>query len=224
MGSNMNDNINGNNESGNEENETPVHSAESGPDRNFKSEKPDSSVLPEKGEPLKKKKNELISWIKSIALAFIIALLLTTFVFEITTIIGPSMHNTLQQDDKVFVDKISYKLGDPARGDIITCHYPGQNEKFIKRVVALPGETVEVKSGKVIINGQNNVDPMPGEYIEYTMDKIVVPEGSYFVLGDNRNNSQDSHYITSIGTIKKSEILGKAIFRVWPFDKIGALK
>jgi signal peptidase I len=141
------------------------------------------------------------------------------------TVVMSSMEPNFQEGECIMVNKMSYRSSGPQRGDVIVFNPPPPNEQspypFIKRVIGLPGDTVEIEDGEVSINGT----PLVEEYImaspEYTMPAIVVPENEYFVLGDNRNNSNDSH---EGWTVPRDDIIGKAWFAYWPPSKLGVVK
>lgn len=146
----------------------------------------------------------------------IIAIAIRTFLFEPVRVDGESMLPTLQHGETMFVEKVSYMFGEPERGDIIICFYPGYRESCVKRVVGLPGETLTILSGKVYIDGQ------PLDESEYWGDVILswdmpftVEEGTVFVMGDNRNASKDSRN-SSVGCIPYDKILGKVRAVIWP--------
>ena len=130
--------------------------------------------------------------------------------------------------EKVLVNRFVYKLFDPKQNDLIVFQ-PNGNEKshyYVKRVIALPGDTVQIKDGKVYVNGELLAESVETEKIENAMmaeNEIVVGEDEYFVLGDNRNNSEDSRY-ASIGNVKKEHIVGQAWLIVYPWNKFGLLK
>ena len=129
-------------------------------------------------------------------------------------VVGSSMEPNLEDGQRLLVNKVVYQIREPQRGDIIVFHQPnGRQVDLIKRIIALPGDTVEIKDEAVYINGSAINEP----YIEaaplYTMAKKEIPEGEYFVLGDNRNNSNDSH---SWGELPQQNIIGKAWLSVWP--------
>jgi signal peptidase I len=155
-----------------------------------------------------------------IAVAVFVCLRLTV---QSYTVVMSSMEPTFQQGDCIMVNKLSYRSSGPQRGDVIVFNPPFDSQfPFIKRVIGLPGETVEIKDGKVSINGTPLEED---EYIaaqpNYTMSAIEVPENEYFVLGDNRNNSTDS----SRGwTVPRDNIIGRAWFAYWPPSKLGAVK
>ncbi len=129
---------------------------------------------------------------------------------------GASMEPTLVSGEYVIVSRLTYRLGNPQRGDIIVFHFPRDpKEEYIKRVIGLPGDEVQVKNGKVYINGQLLVESYLSVKMDYT-GAWQVPQGQLFVLGDNRNNSSDSH---DWGTVPMDYVVGKAILVYWPpFD------
>lgn len=175
-------------------------------------------------------KRELWEWAQSILVALALTLVIRTYVIQAFKIPSGSMRPTLMEGDKLFVNKYVYRFNPPVRGDIIVFKYPKDMKKdFIKRLVASAGETVEIKDGKLYVDGRLLDDPDRfGKFYYYNHDpygnpneKIKVPNDSYYVLGDNSANSQDSRFW---GFVPKKNILGKAVFRWWPLDKIGTLK
>jgi len=139
------------------------------------------------------------------------------------TVVMSSMEPTFQQGDCIMVNKLSYRSGGPQRGDVIVFNPPFESEfPFIKRVIGLPGETVEITNGMVTINGTPiGEDQYIAERPDYTMLALKIPVDEYFVLGDNRNNSNDSH---NGWTVPRENIIGKAWFIYWPPSKLGVVK
>lgn len=128
----------------------------------------------------------------------------------------------IEEGEWLMVSKASYFFSDPKRGDVIVFNPPVSSQyPYIKRVIGLPGETVEVRDGKVFINGIPLIEEYIKEPPNYTMAPKVIPEGEYFVLGDNRNNANDSH---AGWTVPRENIIGKAWFIYWPPDKWGPVK
>ncbi|MDQ1487926.1 MAG: signal peptidase [Actinomycetota bacterium] len=180
--------------------------------------------------------------------AFVIAFLVKTFVAQAFFIPSESMVHTLEVGDRVLVSRVSYHLHEPRRGDIVVFTSPfetqakGSNrsvpsrvihtvlesvglrqpstEDFIKRVIGLPGETVEGKNGKILINGRQLVEPYLAEEPVGDFPPKTIPKGQLWVMGDNRNRSSDSRVF---GPIKKSKIVGRAILRIWPVTRLGFL-
>jgi signal peptidase I len=180
---------------------------------------------PEK-QPLQKVENPWVEAFKTITLSAVLAFGIRSFVAEARYIPSGSMLPTLQINDRLIIDKISYNFRNPERGDIIvfspTDALKAQNFKdaFIKRLLGLPGDKVEVKEGRVYVNDQ----PLKENYIEekpnYNFGPVTVPPNQYLVLGDNRNNSYDSHYW---GFVPRDHIIGRAVVRFWPLNRVGEL-
>ena len=170
---------------------------------------------------------EVKEWANSIIVALILTLIIRTFVVQAFKIPSGSMRPTLLEGDKLFVNKFIYRFHPPQRGDIIVFKYPVDPKKdFIKRLAGLSGDTVEIRDGKIYIDGKVLDDPASfGKFYYYNHDpyggpgeKIRVPEDCYYALGDNSANSQDSRFW---GFVPKKNVLGKAIFRWWPPKRIG---
>ena len=173
---------------------------------------------------------EAKEWASSILVALVLTLIIRTFVIQAFKIPSGSMRPTLMEGDKLFVNKFIYRFQAPQRGDIIVFKYPVDPKKdFIKRLVGFPGETVEIRDGKIHVNGRVLQDPGSfGKFYYYNHDpfggpddKIQVPERSYYVLGDNSANSTDSRFW---GFVPQRNVLGKAIFRWWPPLRMGRVR
>ena len=156
--------------------------------------------------------------------------LVITFVGQRTEVEGASMENTLHNGDNLIVDKLSYRFRDPERFDIIVFPFQYQaNTYYIKRIIGLPGETVQImEDGSIYINGEKMEESYGREVIQpetigRAAEPIVLGEDEYFVMGDNRNRSLDSRD-SSIGMVDQRYILGKAVFRLFPFQKIGLIE
>jgi signal peptidase I len=162
----------------------------------------------------------------TVATALVLALGLRTFVVEARWIPSPSMVPTLAIEDRLIVEKVGYRFGKPQRGDIVvfnpTARLEAEKYKdaFIKRVVGVPGDSVEVKNGKVFVNGKALKEGYIAEVPRYTWGPQTVPSGEYLVLGDNRNNSYDGHFW---GFVPQDKIVGKAVLRFWPLNRLGGL-
>ena len=181
------------------------------------------------------KTRSTVEWIVVIGGAVIVAFIIKTFVMQAFFIPSGSMEPTLAVDDRVLVNKLSYRFGEPERGDSVVFARPETSprtgddiEDLIKRIVGLPGDSIVIENGKVAVNGavldeaylpagtvtQNGILPCTAAA------PCEVPEGEIFVMGDNRGNSQDSRYI---GTIEESTIVGEAFVRIWPLSRAGGL-
>ena len=170
---------------------------------------------------------ELSAWLIYILVIIVISYLVITVVGQRTQVSGSSMETTLSDGDQLIVDKISYRFRDPNRYDIVV--FPYQYEKntyYIKRIIGLPGETVQIVDGYVYIDGQKLDEHYGNEVMEnpgLAADPVVLGDDEYFVLGDNRNNSQDSR-AANVGVIHRDDLLGRAWIRIWPFNKFGVIK
>lgn len=171
--------------------------------------------------------NPWIEAIKTLGTAAILAFGIRTFVAEARYIPSSSMEPTLEINDRLIIEKITYRFKDPQRGDIVvfnptkTLIEQDYRDAFIKRVIGLPGDTVEVKDGKVFVNSQAIEEDYIKEKPNYNWGPAKVPAGKYLVLGDNRNNSYDSHYW---GFVPKEKFIGRAAVRFWPPDRLGVIE
>ncbi len=165
----------------------------------------------------KKAIHEILSWVAVFVAAIGVAALIQMFVLEPLRVDGRSMNNTLYNNEFILVSKADYWQEDPERLDVVICRYPGREDTYVKRVVGLPGDTVEVRKEQVLINGT----PLQENYITYPADYLYGPltlgEDEYFVLGDNRIHSTDSHVI---GPIKREAIIGRVRLVIYPLDSI----
>ena len=185
---------------------------------------------------------EIILWIETVVFAVLISLLIRGFIFETVLVDGSSMENTLCSGDRLILYKLGYHFKAPKTGDIIVLQVhegalkyfpflknlpfvkkaiPDVDEvDYIKRVVAVPGDTIEFKDGYVYVNGKKLDEPYVKGVTNGPYTSIKVGENKVFVLGDNRSNSRDSR---EIGLIDFDKIRGKAVFRVWPFSEVGSV-
>lgn len=156
---------------------------------------------------------------ESVAIAVILAVIIRLFVLEPFYIPSGSMEPTLREHDRIIVSKLNYNFQDPKRGDIIVFKYPKDPQRnFVKRLIGLGGETVALKNSRLYINGQL----VPEDYLPQGLrfadfGPVAVPEGSYFMLGDNRNNSEDSRVW---GFLPENLIVGKEVFLYWPPGRV----
>ncbi|WP_213423292.1 signal peptidase I [Bhargavaea massiliensis] len=181
-----------------------------------------------------KQKNELWEWTKVLLIAFGLAAIIRYFLFTPIVVDGESMMPTLEDGDKMIVNKIGYSIGGPERFDIVVFHAPEQKD-YIKRVIGLPGDHIEYRDDQLFINGEAYDEPYLDEYKEavtdgtltedFTLEEKIqretVPEGHVFVMGDNRRFSKDSRHI---GVIPFDEIIGSTSLIFWPMEDIGLVK
>ncbi len=170
---------------------------------------------------------EMISWILYLLLLFGAVYVIVHYVGERTQVRGDSMYPSLADGDNLIVDKISYRFSDPKRYDIVVFPFQYQEGTFyIKRVIGLPGETVQIQDGNIYINGKSLKESYGYEPIRnpgLASEAVTLGQNEYFVLGDNRNNSADSRE-PSVGCVSRDSIIGKAVFRIWPASSVGFLK
>lgn len=164
-------------------------------------------------------KAEIIDWTKHIIIALAIAFFLAFFVIVNANIPTSSMEPTIMVNDRIIANRLSYKFSEPQRGDIVVFKYPDDEKLlYVKRVIGLPGDTVNISKGGVYINGEKLDEPYITTSIIGNFGPYTVPTDSYFMLGDNRNNSLDSRYWTN-KFVARDKILGKAIFKYFPIQK-----
>lgn len=171
---------------------------------------------------------EALSWVMTFVIAIVVALVLKNYVIINATVPTGSMENTIMPGDDLFGFRLAYKFSEPKRGDIVIFKYPdNEEEKYVKRVIGLPGETVRIANAKVFINDSET--PLQEDYLKekWTIAtgpfEYQVPEGCYFVMGDNRNDSWDARYWDNT-FVAKEKIIGKAEWIYFPFDRFGSLE
>lgn len=170
---------------------------------------------------------EILSFLLYVVVVVGITFLIIHYVGQRTYVSGSSMENTLSDGDNLIVDKITYRFSDPKRYDIIVFPYQyEENTYFIKRIIGLPGETVQIIDGIIYIDGEALQESYGREVMKNSglaADPVTLGEDEYFVLGDNRNDSTDSRD-PSVGKIPRDRIIGRAWVRIWPLSKIGILR
>ena len=176
----------------------------------------------------KKALNFILKWFVDLVFVICLSLMISTFAFSKITMVGHSMENVIVNGDKMFIDKISYKIGNPKRFDIIvfTTDNDNSDTKLIKRVIGLPGEKIYIDSGKIYINGKELKDDVVHDIIYnagIASKEFTLGNDEYFVLGDNRNNSEDSRQ-ESIGLINRNNIEGKVWIIYYPIKRIEFIK
>lgn len=188
-------------------------------------------------QPAKKQKNELVEWLKALLIALVLVILIRWLLFKPFIVQGPSMEPNFISGQKLIVNEILYDIRKPERGEVIVFHVPSEGRDFIKRVIAVEGDTVKVEGDTVLVNGE----PVDEKYIQEAIEQAhaenrlynntdfpnsfvregVVPEGHVFVMGDNRSNSTDSRMI---GYVPFGDIIGRADVIFWPIRDIGLVK
>ena len=172
-------------------------------------------------QPRSRSKSALREFAETILFTLLVYLVVRTFLFENYRVVGSSMESTLQNDQFLMVNKLLYRLQEPQRGDIVVFRDPrADDRKLIKRLIGMPGETVEVQGGAVIVNGVTLDEPYIDAPGRYSRQPTQLTDGEYFVLGDNRNNSSDSH---SWGALPDDNIVGKAWLSYWPPAQWGVI-
>ena len=173
--------------------------------------------------PLPPLRRELRSWTRDLAVSLGLAIVVMIFLYQPVKVEGTSMNPLLSDQERIFINKFIYRFEPIERGDVVVFWYPlDRSKSFIKRVVGLRGETVEIRTGRVYINGEDLTDQfVPSTYLDgsnYTPRKI--PDSEYFVMGDHRDSSNDSRVF---GPVQRQFIYGKAVFAYWPVDHFGSL-
>lgn len=163
-----------------------------------------------------------------LVIVVVFVLIIRGYVGGIVVIQGESMNPTLMNNDIVVVEKISYRMNEPERNDIVVVNTDelGTKMQYVKRIIGLPGETIRIKKGKVFINGKELDEIQNFDLIEdggMAREKVSLGQDEYFLMGDNRNNSKDSRNV-ELGIVKKEQMEGKVFVRIYPFSKIGKIK
>lgn len=170
---------------------------------------------------------EIIIWVVEIVVVITLAYFLVNYAIERTTMHGNSMETTLLDQDKIIVNKYSYRFSEPKRYDVIVFKQSDKEHSYynIKRIIGLPGEVIQIESGNIYINGEVITEPLVTETIKNSglaAEEILLDDNEYFILGDNRNNSEDSRF-ANIGTILFDDIIGKAWIRINDFDFVNKI-
>lgn len=180
-----------------------------------------------KGKKSEQKKKsalrDILDFFLPIVVALVVAIVLKTFVFANVVVPTGSMLNTIQENDRLIASKITYTFNDPERFDIAIFKYPDDEKQYyVKRIIGLPGETVQIVNGVVYVTDENDVTTqLRDDFVTVSkpignFGPYVVPEDSYFVLGDNRNNSEDSRYWRTTNYVSDDQLVGKVMFRYYP--------
>jgi signal peptidase I len=173
--------------------------------------------------PIRQLRRELRSWTRDLAVALGLALLIIVFLYQPVKVEGTSMSPLLSDQERIFINKFVYHFEPIERGDVVVFWYPlDRSKSFIKRVVGLPGDTIEIRSGHLYIDGKELAEPyVPSSYLDDSnYGPLTVPRGQYFVMGDHRDSSNDSRVF---GPVPRRFVYGKAVFAYWPVDHFGSL-
>ena len=168
-------------------------------------------------------RHEIRVWTRDLLIAIGLALVIIVFLYQPVRVEGTSMAPLLSDQERIFINKFVYRFEPIERGDVVVFWYPlDRSKSFIKRVLALPGETIEIRRGAVYVNGQMVPEPyVPLRYADVSdFGPVRVPQGSYFVMGDHRISSNDSRVF---GPVASQYIYGRAVFAYWPVDHFGSL-
>ncbi|HCJ07506.1 MAG TPA: signal peptidase I [Lachnospiraceae bacterium] len=196
--------------------------------QNEKAKNQNETLEEDKTVEKKSMKREIIDTVLYFIFLLVAVWAIVTFVGQRTVVNGVSMYDTLNDGDNLWVDKFSYHFKDPQRFDIVVFPMYDGEEYFIKRIIGLPGETVRIDhQGNIYINGEKLEESYGYETIEPGMigrafDGVTLGDDEYFVMGDNRNESEDSRF-DIVGNVKREDLMGKAVFRLWPIATFGTI-
>jgi len=169
----------------------------------------------------------LIEWVLAIGLAFLLFFVMRSYIFRIAHVTGDSMGPTLNHGDMVVLNRFVYLFSPPRAGDIVAFPYQeNPSEFYIKRVIGVPGDIIDLQNGEFLINGQLLDDPFSGDFVLVSGDvnfPVEVEDGRFFVLGDNRNGSKDSRFV-AVGTVPGRDMVGRVAVRIWPFGALGQVE
>jgi signal peptidase I len=175
-------------------------------------------------EPSGHAKGVMHSWLRDLVISVLVSMFIIIFLYQPVRVEGTSMLPVLEDQDRLFVNKLAYRVGDIQRGDVVVFLYPHDHEKsYIKRVIALPGDTLRIDHGQVYVNEKKVAEPyVPVRFEDdRSQPEITVPAHEYFVMGDHRSISSDSR---EFGAVDRSLIYGKAAFVYWPMDQAGVVR
>ncbi len=164
------------------------------------------------------------AWTRDLLISMLVSAFIIIFLYQPVRVEGTSMLPNLEDQDRLFINKFAFQIGDIHRGDVVVFRYPKDPRKnYIKRVIGLPGDTVEIERGHVAVNGKPlNESYVPSRFAdERSVPRMTIPKGEYFVLGDHRNISSDSR---DFGPVNRDLIYGKAAFVYWPMDQAGVVR
>ncbi len=185
----------------------------------------ESQSLAQEGGPEESKVGRSTwNWLRESVISLGISIFIIIFLYQPVKVDGTSMMPGLADHERIFINKFVYRFEAIERGDVVVFRYPGDPSKnYIKRIVGVPGDRIEIFRGAVLVNGNRLAEPYVPEKFrdERSMSEVVVPEGNYFVMGDHRNLSSDSR---DFGVVERAAIFGKAVFAYWPTEMMGKLR
>lgn len=164
------------------------------------------------------------SWVRDLLISIAVSTFIIVFLYQPVRVEGTSMLPMLEDQDRLFINKIAYRVGDIQRGDVVVFQYPRDHSKsYIKRVIALPGDRLRIEDGRVFVNGKRLQEPyVPNRFTDDRSEaEMVLPADEYFVMGDHRSISSDSR---EFGPVDRSLIYGKAVFVYWPMEQVGVVR
>lgn len=183
-----------------------------------------AEATPDETQPTPLGPSHVRLWVRDVLISVAASFMIITFLYQPVRVEGTSMQPELRDQDRLFINKFAYRFESISRGDVVVFHYPRDPEKsYIKRVIALPGDSLRIDDGRVYVNDVR-VDEsyVPKRYRDgRSMPEIVIPQGNYFVMGDHRSISSDSR---DFGPVERDLIYGKAAFIYWPADNIGVIR
>ncbi len=178
---------------------------------------------PQQPVPEMQTQRDLRGWTRDLAVALGFALVIIIFLYQPVKVEGTSMAPLLSDQERIFINKFVYRFEPIQRGDVVTFWYPlDRSKSFIKRVIGLPGDTIEIRAGELYVNGKHVPEPyVPASYFDdSSYGPIRIPPDEYFVMGDHRDSSNDSRIF---GPVQRKFIYGKAVFAYWPFREFGEI-
>jgi signal peptidase I len=175
-------------------------------------------------EPPERAKGAMHSWVRDLVVSVVVSAFIIIFLYQPVRVEGTSMLPVLEDQDRLFINKLAYRVGEIHRGDVVVFLYPHDREKsYIKRVIALPGDTLRIDHGLVYVNGKRVEEAYVPKRFEddRSQPEMMVPQHEYFVMGDHRSISSDSR---DFGPVDRELIYGKAAFVYWPMDQAGVVR
>ena len=173
--------------------------------------------------PVEKPRSAARGWLRDLVLSVGVSAFIIFFLYQPVRVEGTSMLPNLEDQDRLFINKMAFRVGDIQRGDVVVFLYPrNQTKSYIKRVIGLPGDRVRIDHGRVVLNGQTLKEPyVPSRFADdRSQPESTIPKGEYFVMGDHRSISSDSR---EFGPVDRNLIYGKAAFVYWPIDQAGVI-